>query len=90
MKKRDSQLNMTQQELMEVKKNKFKNMIFITFTFSEKAYSSLVEEVRGDIVNQYGDIAGDIDNEVAAKAVRYWSEHIRHKYGKQPRRWLLS
>ena len=33
---------------------------------------------------------GDIDNEIAAKAIRYWSEGIRHKYGKQPRRWLIT
>ena len=64
----------------EVKSNKFKNMIFITLTFSEEAYSNLAKEVRGDIINQYGDIAGDIDNEVAAKAIRYWSESIRHKH----------
>lgn len=74
----------------EVKANEFKNMIFITFTFSEKAYSKLTEEVRGDIINQYGDIKGEIDNEVAAKAIRYWSESIRHKHGKQPRRWLIT
>ena len=47
-------------------------------------------EVRGDNINQYGDIAGDIDNEVAAKAIRYWSEGIRHKHGKQPRRWRVT
>ena len=29
-------------------------------------------------------------NEIAAKAIRSWSEHIRHKYGKQPRRWLIT
>ena len=33
---------------------------------------------------------GDIDNEIAAKAIRYWSESIRHKHGKQPRRWLVT
>ena len=65
-------------------------MIFITLTFSEEAYSNLAKEVRGDIINQYGDIAGDIDNEVAAKAIRSWSESIRHKHGKQPRRWLVT
>ena len=30
----------------EVKGNQFKNMIFITFTFSEEAYSRLAKEVR--------------------------------------------
>ena len=35
-------------------------------------------------------VQGDIDNEIAAKAIRYWSEGIRHKYGKQPRRWLIT
>ena len=51
-------------------------MIFATFTFSEEEYSKLAKEVRGDNINQYGDIAGDIDNEVAAKAIRYWSEGV--------------
>lgn len=74
----------------EVKANQFKNMIFATFTFSEEEYSKLAKEVRGDEVEKYGDIAGDIDNEVAAKAIRYWSEGIRHKHGKQPRRWLVT
>ena len=67
-----------------------KNMIFITFTFSEEEYSKLAKEVRGDIIKQYGEVQGDIDNEIAAKAIRYWSEGIRHKHGKQPRRWLIT
>ena len=74
----------------EVKSNEFKNMIFATFTFSEEEYSKLTKEVRGDIIKQYGEVQGDIDNEIAAKAIRYWSEGIRHKYGKQPRRWLIT
>ena len=74
----------------EVKSNEFKNMIFATFTFSEEEYSKLAKEVRGDIIKQYGEVQGDIDNEITAKAIRYWSEGIRHKYGKQPRRWLIT
>ena len=62
----------------EVKSNQFKNMIFATFTFSEEEYSKLAKEVRGDIIKQYGEVQGDIDNEIAAKAIRYWSESIRH------------
>ena len=34
----------------EVKSNKFKNMIFATFTFSEEEYSKLAKEVRGEII----------------------------------------
>ena len=60
----------------EVKSNQFKNMIFATFTFSEEEYSKLAKEVRGDIIKQYGDVEGDIDNEIAAKAIRNWSEGI--------------
>ena len=52
----------------EVKGNQFKNMIFATFTFSEEEYSKLAKEVRGDIIKQYGEVQGDIDNEIAAKA----------------------
>ena len=74
----------------EVKSNEFKNMIFATFTFSEEEYSKLAKEVRGDIIKQYGEVQGDIDNEIAAKAIRNWSESIRHKHGKQPRRWLVT
>ena len=54
-------------------------MIFTTFTFSEEEYSKLAKEVRGDIIKQYGEVQGDIDNEIAAKAIRSWSEGIRHK-----------
>ena len=48
-------------------------MIFATFTFSEEEYSKLAKEVRGDIIKQYGEVQGDIDNEIAAKAIRYWN-----------------
>ena len=41
----------------EVKANEFKNMMFITFTFSEEAYRKLAEEVRGDEVQKYGDLS---------------------------------
>ena len=41
----------------------------------------IAKEVRGDIIKQYGEVQGDIDNEIAAKAIRYWSEGIRHKHG---------
>ena len=36
-------------------------MIFATFTFSEEEYSKLAKEVRGDIIKQYGEVQGDID-----------------------------
>ena len=49
-------------EYEEVKGNQFKNMIFATFTFSEEEYSKLAKEVRGDIIKQYGEVQGDIDN----------------------------
>lgn len=74
----------------EVKANQFKNMIFITFTFSEESYSKLAKEVRGDKIKEYGEVEGDIDNDIAAKAIRYWSEEIRHKHKRQPRRWLIT
>ena len=56
-------------------------MIFATFTFSEEEYSKLAKKVRGDIIKQYGEVEGDIDNEIAAKAIRYWSERIRPSAG---------
>ena len=53
-------------------------------TIREEEYSKLAKEVRGDNIKQYGEVQGDIDNEIAAKAIRYWSESIRHKHGKHP------
>lgn len=60
---------------------------FVTLTFSEESLVELEEELREDGCTLEG---YDLENEIAKKAVRRWSDLVRKKNGRSVKRWLVT
>lgn len=61
----------------------FQNAKFVTLTFSNESYAKLAAE------NTYYE-GYYLDNWIATRAVRYFTERWRKKYKKAPRHWLIT
>ena len=89
--------------LEEVKHNKQKGY-FITLTFSDNSYSELYTKVTTELTNKIAEttderelnrlqkkgIGYNMDNAIAAKAVRLFLERWRKKYKRSLRHWLIT
>lgn len=65
-----------------------KNGIMITLTFSDESILKLSKEIRKDSAKE---IKGyDLDNKIATRAVRLFTERWRKKYKKTIRHWLVT
>lgn len=72
--------------LEEIKYNKTKGN-FVTFTFSNEAYTKLKEEVKAEMPGIRG---YDLDNQIATKAVHRFRERWRKHTKKSPRHWIIT
>lgn len=79
-KSRDIQVRL----LEDIRHNK--NGIFVALTFSNEAYTKLYREAQKDTKLE----GYDLDNQIATRAVRLFTERWRKKYKKTVRHWLIT